>query len=78
MAFSRSGLIDQLIYEECWVEDATWAVDRVTVNWNEQAARHAEQYLDSMAFSRQGLLDHLLYEGHTPEQAEYGVSKTGL
>lgn len=78
MAFSRSGLIDQLIYEEYSVEDATWAVDRVTVDWNEQAARHAKQYLDSMAFSRQGLLDQLLYEGYTPEQAEYGVSKTGL
>lgn len=78
MAFSRTGLIDQLIYEEYSIEDSTWAVDRVAVDWNEQAAKHAKQYLDSMAFSRQGLLDQLLYEGYTPEQAEYGVSKTGL
>lgn len=77
-AFSRPGLIGQLEYEEYSTEDATWAVDRVTVDWNEQAAESAKDYLDYTAFSRAGLVDQLIYEGFTPEQAEYGVSQTGL
>lgn len=77
-AFSRSGLIGQLEYEKYSLEDATWAVDRVKVDWNEQAAKSAESYLKFTSFSRSGLVDQLLYEGFSPEQAEYGVSKTGL
>ncbi|MFE4196889.1 Ltp family lipoprotein [Paenarthrobacter sp. NPDC056912] len=77
-AFSRSGLIEQLEYEKYSTEDATWAVDRVKVDWNEQAAKSAESYLKYTSFSRSGLVEQLLYEGYTPEQAEYGVSTTGL
>ena len=77
-AFSRPGLIGQLEYEEYSAEDATWAVDHVTVNWSEQAAKSAKNYLEFTAFSRAGLVDQLLYEGFTPEEAEYGVSQTGL
>jgi Xaa-Pro aminopeptidase len=77
-AFSRSGLIKQLEYEGFSTEDATWGVDRVSVDWNEQAAKSAKSYLEYTAFSRSGLVKQLLYEGFTPEQAEYGVSQTGL
>ena len=77
-AFSRSGLIDQLEYEDYSKKDATWAVDRVTVDWNEQAAKSAKNYLEMTAFSRKGLIDQLLYEGYTRTQAEFGVGKTGL
>ncbi|MDQ0030150.1 hypothetical protein J2S89_001975 [Arthrobacter bambusae] len=77
-AFSRTGLIGQLEYEKYSTEDATWAVDRVTVDWNVQAAKSAKEYLKFTAFSRGGLVDQLIYEGFTPEQAEYGASQTGL
>ena len=77
-AFSRPGLIGQLEYEKYSTADATWAVDRVTVDWNEQAAKKAKDYLEYTSFSRSGLVDQLLYEGFTPAQAEYGVSTTGL
>ncbi|UKA55502.1 Ltp family lipoprotein [Arthrobacter sp. FW305-BF8] len=77
-AFSRSGLIKQLVFEKYSTPDATWAVDRVSVNWNEQAAKKAKDYLEYTSFSRAGLVDQLLFEGFTPAQAEYGVSKTGL
>ena len=77
-AFSRTGLIGQLEFEEYSTEDATWAVDRVEVDWNEQAAKSAANYLDFTSFSRSGLVDQLIFEGFTPEQAEYGVSQTGL
>lgn len=74
-AFSRAGLIDQLEYEGFSTEDATYAVDNVKVDWNEQAVKKANSYLSYSSFSRQGLIDQLEYEGFTPEQAEYGVSQ---
>ncbi|MGH9187624.1 MAG: Ltp family lipoprotein, partial [Acidimicrobiales bacterium] len=77
-SFSRSGLIDQLIYEGFSQEDATYGVDAMTVDWNEQAALSANDYLDYTSFSRSGLVDQLVYEGFTQEQAEYGVGTTGL
>ena len=77
-AFSRTGLIGQLEYEKYSTVDATWAVDRVTVDWNEQAALKAKDYLEFTSFSRSGLFDQLIYEGYTPAQAEYGVSQSGL
>lgn len=77
MAFSRSGLIDQLVYEGYDYADAEFAVDHVSPDWNEQAAASARSYLDMMSFSRAGLIDQLLYEGFTIEQAEYGVVAVG-
>jgi hypothetical protein len=78
MAFSRSGLIEQLEYEKYSTEDATFAVDHVKVDWNAQAAKKAKSYLETMPFSREGLLSQLEYEGYTPEQAEHGVNSVGL
>jgi hypothetical protein len=78
MAFSRSGLIEQLEYEGFTTPEATLGVDYLNVDWNEQAWKSAESYLDLMAFSRSGLIDQLAYEGFTAEQATYGVDKTGL
>ncbi|MCO1339735.1 hypothetical protein BJH93_12660 [Kocuria polaris] len=76
--FSRTGLIDQLEFEDYSTDDATWAVDRLEVDWNEQAAESAKNYLDFMAFSRQGLIDQLVFEGFTQKQAMYGADQTGL
>ena len=73
-AFSRTGLIGQLEFEGFSTEDATWGVDHLTVDWNEQAAKSATDYLDFTSFSRSGLIDQLVFEGFTPDQAEYGVS----
>lgn len=77
MHFSRSGLIGQLEFEGYSTEDATFAVDYLDVDWNEQAAGCAQDYLDTMSFSRSGLIDQLEYEGFTKEQAEYGVTAVG-
>lgn len=77
-AFSRSGLIGQLEFEEYSTEDATFAVDALDVDWNEQAAKSAESYLDYSSFSRSGLVTQLEFEGFSQEQAEYGVTQTGL
>lgn len=77
-AFSRKGLIEQLIYEKYSREDATYAVDAIDADWNEQAALSAEEYLNSQSFSRGGLIDQLIYEGFTKAQATYGVDQAGL
>ncbi len=77
ISFSRQSLIDQLVFEGFSEEDATFAVDEIAPDWNEQAARKAGEYLDFTAFSRQGLIDQLVYEGFTYEQAEYGVTAVG-
>ena len=77
-AFSKSGLIDQLKFEKYSAADARFAVNHITVNWNEQAAKSAASYLDFGSFSRQGLIDQLKFEGFTTQQATYGVNTTGL
>ncbi len=74
-SFSRTGLIEQLEYEGYSTEDATWAVDQLGVDWNQQAASKAADYLDYTSFSRQGLVDQLVYEGFTAAEAEYGASQ---
>lgn len=78
MAFSRTGLIEQLQYEQYSIEDATYGVDALGVDWNAQAAKSAQSYNDMMPFSHGDLVDQLIYEGFTPEQAEFGVSSIGL
>jgi hypothetical protein len=77
-AFSRKGLIEQLKFEGYSKSDATYAVDAVSPDWNEQAAKAAKDYLDYSSFSRSGLIEQLEFEGYTSSQAEYGVNQTGL
>jgi hypothetical protein len=83
-AFSRAGLIKQLSskYGDGFtVKDATFAVDHITVDWNEQAAKAAKNYLEVSHFSRSGLIKQLTSkygDQFTRAQAEYGVKKAGL
>ena len=53
-AFSREGLIDQLMYEKFSTEEATYAADNCGADWNEQALKKALSYLDVSAFSYKG------------------------
>lgn len=76
-AFSRKGLIGQLVYEGFVEADATFAVDYIAPDWNEQAAKKAQDYIDMSSFSRQGLIDQLVFEGFTQSEAEYGVKAVG-
>ena len=74
MAFSRKGLIDQLVFSDYPMADATFAVDSLKIDFNEQAVKAAEQYLDSMPFSKQGLIDQLVFSGYTKAQATVGAA----
>jgi hypothetical protein len=77
-AYSRTGLISQLEYEGFSNSDATYGVDFLNADWNQQAALMAASYLKYSAYSRSSLVDQLVYEGFSQSQAEYGVSRTGL
>jgi hypothetical protein len=74
-AFSRSGLVKQLKFEGYSTEDAIYAVDTVSPDWNEQAEKSAEEYLEMSSFSRSGLVKQLRFEGFTEQQAVHGVNQ---
>ncbi|MDR7870320.1 MAG: Ltp family lipoprotein [Tissierellaceae bacterium] len=78
MPFSKSGLVDQLEFEGFSNEEATYAVNKISVDWKKQAVKSAEVYLDTMAFSRNGLIEQLEFEGFSNEEATYAVDEIGL
>lgn len=77
MPFSAKGLKKQLEYEGFSSSEADCAVANCDAGWNQQAAKMAKTYLNTMSFSRSGLIEQLEYEGFTHSQAEYGVSQAG-
>lgn len=77
MAFSRSGLIEQLEFEGYSHDEAVYAADNCGANWKKQAVKKAKEYLDMMAFSRSRLIEQLEYDGFTHKQAVYGAKKNG-
>ena len=79
MAFSYNGLVRYLQEFEGFTEDeAVYAVDNCGADWNEQAVKHAQYYLNTQSFTRDELIGQLEYEGYTTEQAIYGVDGVGL
>ena len=77
MGFSKSGLIKQLEFDGYSSEDATYAADNCNANWNEQAAKSAKNYLDTMPFSKSELIHQLEFDGYSKEEAEYGAQSAG-
>ena len=78
MAFSYTGLIDQLEFEGYSHEEAVYGADNCGADWYEQAAKKAESYLSHSSFSRSELISQLEFEGFTNAQAVYGVTQAGL
>lgn len=76
--FSRDGLIHQLVFHGYSQSDAEYAADHCGADWNEQAVRSAESYLDVDSFSEKGLI-RLLENGElfTHDQVEYALSVVG-
>jgi len=75
MAFSKSGLVEQLQYEGFSRGAASCGASHAGANWYAQAVKSAREYLRTMPFSRSGLIEQLEYEGYTHAQAAYGVSR---
>ncbi len=87
-AFSHQGLVDQLTSEygdQFTNEQAQYAVsyleDNGLVDWNEQAVKSAQNYMEFGSFSRAKLMEQLTSEhgeGFTEEQAEYALEEIGF
>ena len=75
MAFSRTGLIEQLEYKGYTSSEAEYAAENCGADWYEQAVLKAESYLNVSHFSRAGLIDTLEYAGFTTSEAEYAVGQ---
>ena len=63
------------------VKVATFAVDSLKIDFNEQAYKSAKNYLSFSHFSHNGLIQQLESdsgEGFTHSQAVYGVKKAAL
>jgi hypothetical protein len=81
--FSQAGLIAQLDSPDggqYTVNDATVAVDSLTVNWNAQAVLAAKNYLQTQPFSCSALIQQLdSPDGgqFTVSQATYGATQAG-
>lgn len=78
MSFSRSGLIDQLVFEGFSTSDATYAVDNCGADWNAQAISSAQSYMRIFSMSRSDLVEQLIFEGFTTAQAENAANSVGL
>jgi hypothetical protein len=82
-AFSKQGLINQLDSPDGGgysVNDATVAVDSLTVNWNAEAVQSAKEYLATEPFSCNDLIQQLdSPDGgeFTVAQATYGAQQVG-
>jgi type IV secretory pathway VirB10-like protein len=83
--FSRAGLIQQLSSKYgsgFTTADATFAVDHIKVDWNQQAVLAAKNYLSmGTGFSRAGLIQQLSSKygsQFTLAQATYAANKVGL
>ena len=83
-SFSRAGLIEQLSStagDGFSQADATYAVDHVTVDWNQEAVAAAKSYLGLSGFSRAGLIEQLSSasgDRFTLAQAQYAAGQVGL
>ncbi len=78
MAFSKSRLKRQLEHDGFSEGDSEYAVERIDVDWKEQAYKKGQSYLDIMAFSRDKLIKQLEHDGFTKEEAIYALDKIGL
>ena len=82
-AFSKEGLIDLLSSSAAdgyHLHDATVAVNRLKVNWNQQAARAAHVYeVGGSSFSCKELVQQLSSaDRFTTAQAQFGAKQAGV
>lgn len=77
-AFSRDGLVDQLVFDKFDEADASFAVDYIDVDWNEQAVKQGQTYIDLTPMSHDGLVDQLVYDKFTTDEATHAANTLGL
>ena len=75
LANSRKGLIEKLKESGFSEEEAAYGADNCGADWNEQAAKVAQDYVElrSDFSTRSILIKQLIYIGFTQEEAEFGA-----
>ena len=58
-------------------DEAIYGADNCGADWNEQAAKKAEQYMEMSAYSKDALEKQLKFDKFNDEQAKYGVEAVG-
>jgi len=77
-AFSVDGLLQRLQTEGYSEDDAAYAVFVSNVDWNDQAVKRGQVYLERAAITRTDFIGSLLEEGFTLEQAEHSADVNGV
>lgn len=76
--FSQNGLIEQLQSEGYNRAEAKFAAENINVDWKEQAAKSAFDYVLNISFSKAGLVEQLMSEGFTRAEAKYGADSINI
>ena len=76
-AYSRQGLIDQLVVDGVDEQLAVAAVDSLGVDWVAESERKATELLELLPFSRAGLIEQLMAAGFTRVEAMRGADAVG-
>ena len=78
MGFSRSGLVDQLIFDGYTPQQAEAGVSALSVDYSQEAVESGQSYLDLSPMSRSSLIDQLVFDGYTGQQAAAAADQLGL
>lgn len=78
LPLSHDGMVTQLEFDGYSNADATYAADNCGANWNEQAARMANQLLTTGSYTRATMIEELKSNGFTDDQAAYGADAAKL
>lgn len=78
LPLSHDGMVTQLEFDGYSSADATYAADNCGANWNEQAARMANQLLTTGSYTRATMIEELKSNGFTDDQAAYGADAAKL
>ena len=72
-AFSYEGLKDYLLDKKFTPEEIQYAMENLSVDWNQEAVEAAQESVTSIFFNG-NILDYLKEMKFTQEQAEYGAN----
>lgn len=75
---SYNGLIFYLSDHGHTQAAAQYAADNCNADWNQEAVKCAQYYLNAMSMDREELLGQLEYEGFTDAQAKHAADSVGL
>ena len=74
---SKTGLYNQLtsFIEAFPPEAASYAVENISCDWNNNALEQAKSYRNTLSMSNQAIYDQLIsdFEGFTPAEAQYAL-----